>query len=250
MKPVKFQENLRENMIKKEIYWNILNDIIWCWKKFFSMKHIEKITKKYDDWLKPENVLRTFIARWYLWNLYSWIYFIKIWDNQPTIEEKIIEYLSIASKKYKIRKIKYYFWWPILINQYWISEQIWIDYVVYNNFLNWSRIIDWRMITFKKKSKYSDYFRRWWFQYWTIEQTIIDIIKNPEYIWYDYQKLFSFLITNKCYNIEKIISLYKKNVDKTWIKRFSIILEKIFWKKIKFENEYKVYKNIKLKTIY
>lgn len=248
-----FEKFVKNNNLKdkKNVdFSKILDSLILCWKKFFTNEDILKIIKAQKIDLTVNKVIKNFIYKWYIWNLYLWNYFLKIWTTQPRIEEKLVKYLQISSKKYKINNIKYYFWWPTLINRHWISEQIWVRHIVYNNFIRWKRIIDWIEIEFKIMNKHFERFKRRWFYYWTINQIIIDCIDSPQYMWYDYERFFKFLRIDKNYDISKILLLYKKNCDKSWINRFVNIIYRVFWKRIELEKKYQLKRDISLKDIY
>ena len=245
-----FERNNNLKDRKNVDFSKVLDSLILCWKKFFTNEDILKIIKAQKIDVTVNSIIKNFIYKWYIWNLYLWNYFFKIWTNQPSMEEKLVKYLQISSKKYNVKNVKYYFWWQILINKYWISEQVWMNHIVYNNFISWKRKIDWIEIEFKIMNNHSEYFKRWWFYYWTINQIIIDCIDSPKYMWYDYERFFEFLRTNKNYHISQILLLYKKNCDKSWINRFVTIIYKVFWKKIELEKEYQLKKDISLKTLY
>ncbi len=211
---------------------------------FFSIKTIDKILNEnkniFDKEIKWKTLIRSLTKKWNFWNLLKWEYFFKIWINWITnlsSEQIIFEYLK---RECKWKQINYYLWWPILVNKFWISEQIWVKYIIYNNILKWKRIINWVSYLFKTINKFYETDVVNWIQYASINQTIIDCINEPWYIWNDFQKLIDFFKWNKKYNIERINNLYILNKNTAWYKRF-LYLTNLLW--IKVDKDKKIYQS-------
>ena len=110
-----FIEYLKEN---KLFIFDISNNKI---ELFFKLQNISK-----------EKLITNLKRKKYLWNLTTWIYYLSRINFD--INELILIYLKIISKKRK-KLLKYYFWWINSANEFWLTEQIWNWYIVYNNII-------------------------------------------------------------------------------------------------------------------
>lgn len=233
----KYEIFLLEYLERHKIYFFNKEDI----DKIINNKNFESFFQKNIKW---SSILKSLIKKWNFWNLFRWIYFLKCTLNKYIIkkEEMLLKYLQILSNW---KKIKYYFWWNTIIYRSWIAENIWTKYIIYNNIYSWTRKIDWIVYYFRKINKYFETIKRNSFYFSSINQTIIDYINSPWFIWYDFEKLIRFFRRNKEYDIDKINQLYILNKDKAWYKRFNYLLLQN-WIKTKLEKSMKPQKTLYL----
>lgn len=228
-------------LISKKIYFFTEEDLknIFQEKQNIFSINIEKNTIR--------KLMSKLILKNKIWNLIKWVYFLKTWLNWEVLYNTwnlIIKYLWII---WWNKKLIYYFWWNIQANQFWLTEQIWTKYVIYNNIIVWKRSINWIQYLFRKIEKwFSSYInKKDGYNYSTIEQTIIDCLRDPWYIWWNFENIIRELKKNKNINIDLIIKLYKINNNKSWFKRFQYLLLKS-WKQIKEIKSLKLNTNIRL----
>ena len=185
-----------------------LRKLKFKWKSIFLKE--EMSTSFNFSSYQIRTVLKSLIKKWFIIPFSKGKYLVEFWDSNSSLNNT----LNILCWE------NWYIWWTRVANLYFWYEQVEQKYVVFNEKLSWRRIIWTKEFLFIRKKVTKDMFIMKNIKISNKEQSFIDLMNYPWFVWWDYEVLERAICSCDVNKIKKLIMKYQ---NKTVMIRFLYI---------------------------
>ena len=195
---------------------DFLNRLYLRNKQIFSKEEFESFFWK--KIYQKRKTLKSLLEKKRILPLKQWLYIVNDWF---LVYEKIINFFCGN---------KWYIWWTRVANMYFWYEQLEQKLVIYNEKISERKIIGGKEFVFIKKKlsnikTFQD--KKSKLKYCSKEQSFIDFINYPWFIWWHYDLLFKTLKERKI-DTQKLLQIAKKTKNNANVIRILFMFHKVW----------------------